>query len=937
MNYCKWTVNLAIICNEKMSVVDLGELFLWGSSTDFVENISIASFDDDVVANSDATTETDGTFPYDLGTVRMGYDYEKNNNINVTYDTYKTAYFGRSVDQTSSSLSADSTGNAIKGDGISDDGYSSYIFKTYSDKTSTYFDPGSFLDKDYANLVSASDIFLNNSSTNPFILYSHSLSLNDYYMSDGSWNGVADGTTDADTCATGSKQDVIQACTPAKEVYFSVEDDYLDNITYITDEDGGLIIGTGTVTYANVDIADGTSAYANFQYGVSDTTVKLTTTTTSETSTSTTSGTTSSYSNTATASVGLTLGSSVTAGVEATVGVESVSSTTASVSATYSSEVETAYEEAWETTQEVSFSETTTDTLGEESTKSVEVTFDGSDATETDEDGNTYNDGTYTYENDEGETETTGIDLYTGVWYTVALKEVDSTISNTVSGTYQISGTPGPVTYSYEAATGSHTSEPTYSSATLYQGSSAEILEMADNYDAATVLGYEEDAFDFSDGTAKFTGTSTGSTSVSTSFFVTVYETDSGDDDVDDGDEYDEDALIKPESKALVSRESASNLGLTNTLGDVVQYDLGLVNRYKKTNVGFWLNAYSKDGDTVTVTGGNSSNNVVRADSTGNYKYTKFKSSLLYGNDNGDLYKFKKASKGNTIQSMGGDDQIVSHVRTIADLGDGDDVYKIRNGSHHLIKTGSGEDKVVIKNINNYTGDHIFQISDFSPFEDSIGFRGNYDESLISTELVLMPGSADKKTSETTALDYAIDLKYDDDIIGKIYLNMSSESGFMNFFTGNRSILADLALLNTDKLNTLDILSTIGKGENITALELLEMFVESRGIVNSKHITPSSWSDLSISKRNRLRTKAWKALGSEVSNAEWKDFYSGLLPTINNKDFDISTFISHGSDFSGLSSDALSVFDGISGSVADASATVTTVVDTSTSAVENLI
>ena len=199
-----------------MSVVDLGELFLWGSSTDFVENISIASFDDDVVKDSDATTEIDGTFPYDLGTVRMGYDYEKNNNTNVTYDTYKTAYFGRSVDQTSNFLSADSTGNAIKGDGISDDGYSSYIFKTYSDRTSTYFDPGSFLDKDYTNLTSASDIFLNNSSAEPFILYSHSLSSNDYFMSDGSWSGVDDGTTDADTCATGSKQDVICPATGEK-------------------------------------------------------------------------------------------------------------------------------------------------------------------------------------------------------------------------------------------------------------------------------------------------------------------------------------------------------------------------------------------------------------------------------------------------------------------------------------------------------------------------------------------------------------------------------------------------------------------------------------------------------------------------------------------------------------------------------------------------
>jgi hypothetical protein len=286
---------------------------------------------------------------------------------------------------------------------------------------------------------------------------------------------------------------------------------------------------------------------------------------------------------------------------------------------------------------------------------------------------------------------------------------------------------------------------------------------------------------------------------------------------------------------------------------------------------------------------------------------------------------------------MGGDDKIVSHVRTTADLGDGDDTYKIRNGSHHLIKTGSGEDKVVIKNLKNYTGKHILQVSDFTPFEDSIYFRGNYDESLISTELVLMPGSADKETSEATALDYAIDLKYDDEIIGKIYLDMSSDSGFMNFFSGNRSILADLALLNTDKLNTSEILGTIGKGEKITALELLEMIVETRGIVNTRHNTPSSWSDLSIAKRNKLRTKAWKALGSEVSNAEWKDFYSDLLPTINNNDFDISTFIEHGSVFSGLSSDELSVFDGLSGSAAEASATATTVVDTGTSTVENLV
>ena len=61
----------------------------------------------------------------------------------------------------------------------------------------------------------------------------------------------------------------------------------------------------------------------------------------------------------------------------------------------------------------------------------------------------------------------------------------------------------------------------------------------------------------------------------------------------------------------------------------------------------------------------NSSNNVVRADSTGNYKFSKFKSSLLYGNDNDDFYKFKKASEGNTIQSMGGDDKIISYNKII--------------------------------------------------------------------------------------------------------------------------------------------------------------------------------------------------------------------------------------------------------------------------------
>lgn len=886
------------------SVVNLEELFLWGSSTDFIENISIASFDDNVVAEENATTEIDGTFPYDLGTVRMGYDYEKNDNQNYTYDTYKNAYFGRSVDQTSDSLSADSTGNEIKGDGIADDGYTSYVFKTYSDKTDTYFDLGGYLDKDLTSLQDASDIFLNNSSAAPFILYSHSLSTNDYYMSDGSWNGVSDGTTDADLCAIGSNQDVISICTPAKEVYFSVEDDYLDNITYITDEDGGLVISTGTVTYANVDVADGDGAELSFTFGLGDNSLSLEYSSSASTSTSTTSGTTSSYTDSATASVALTLGSSVTTGVEATVGVEAVSSASASVEETYSVDVETAFQSAWESTNEVSFSETIYEGYEDSTTASVTVTFNASDALETDDDGNRYLDGTYTYEDDDGNEITEGLDLYIGKSYTAAVKGVDSTIQNTISGTYQISGSPGPVTYNYEAVTGSHTSEPSYASSTLFQGDSAEILEMADNYDASTVLGYEDDAFDFTDGTATFTGTSTGSTSVSTSFFVTVYETDSSDDD-------DDDALVKPESMALVSRESASNLGLTNTLGDVVQYDLGLVNRQEKTNTGFWLNAYSNDGDVVNVSGANSSDNVVRADTAGNYKFTKFKSSLLYGNDNDGLYKFKKSALGNTIQSMDGDDKIVSYAQTTADLGDGDDVYKIKGGLNHLIKTGNGEDKVVIKNIEDYNNNHIFQISDFTPFEDFIKFKGNYDESLISTDIALMPGSSNKDESDITALDYGIDLKYDDEIIGKIYLDMSSDSGFMNFFRGNRSVLAELALLNPEKLNTLDILKTINKGTDITALDLLETFVETRGIANTRYITPSSWSDISLSKRNRIRKNAWKALGSEVSTADWKKYYSSLLPTINNADFNINTFIEQGSEFAELSSDVVSTIDGI--------------------------
>ncbi|AII44711.1 hypothetical protein KR100_15305 [Synechococcus sp. KORDI-100] len=52
-----------------------------------------------------------------------------------------------------------------------------------------------------------------------------------------------------------------------------------------------------------------------------------------------------------------------------------------------------------------------------------------------------------------------------------------------------------------------------------------------------------------------------------------------------------------PKSMSLVSYDAADSLGLKNLTGNVLEYDIGLVNEYKQTNIGHWLDTHSQVGD----------------------------------------------------------------------------------------------------------------------------------------------------------------------------------------------------------------------------------------------------------------------------------------------------------------------------------------------------
>lgn len=126
---------------------------------------------------------------------------------------------------------------------------------------------------------------------------------------------------------------------------------------------------------------------------------------------------------------------------------------------------------------------------------------------------------------------------------------------------------------------------------------------------------------------------------------------------------------------------------------------------------------------------------IVYASKKGRHTFKDFKNSFLHGNKNKDIYIFDKNSSGNSIEAFAGNDRIKSASTQDADLGAGDDTYKImakaRPNSFHTFLSGDGYDKLVVA-----SDKAEFRIGDFNPFMDKVIAGGSLKPELLTSKLV---------------------------------------------------------------------------------------------------------------------------------------------------------------------------------------------------------
>ena len=860
---------------------------------------------------------------YPLGTVDHSYDeYDSDKNKWVSGNVTVDAIYNVIVDNNG----LDSQYGYPKGDNSADEDPDkpSYLYLDYSDVSSTGFSFKDFFNSerettgDTQFAVSAAyEIFTNNSSSTPMVLYNPSVSGLNFYRSDGTWINDNDGGGNSDPNSgkcygPGTYVDGEYTCSPAKEVYFDWTE--FDSSSVTLSSDGNAVISTGTITSSVEDLALDTdtepteSGYATDTftwYGPDASEFTVSTSSTDSISATTTNGVT----NSSITSDTWYAGGSVTVEQAWSTGAPKVAwpSSTTTVSGTISS----GYESVASEMNEVNFTNTTEEEEKSEFTISRTVSFYNT-SIDPEEDGcGTFYD--YTYSNvidtdGDGVYETPveeGLIMYVGRQYVLSIVVTETDIDSVITGDFDIGGSAGSISYVYESKTDGNNEGPNTTQSVGFS-TAAELLDLADTYGGPSQFGYDDGAFgDISNGAISFSGEMAVGSSISTNFNTTLSVSDSSDETCnlsvtmseDDGSS--SSALASkidlPKSMSLVSYETADSLGLKNITGNVLEYDIGLVNEYKQTNIGHWLDTHSQVGDKAIIRGGSTQKNTVIASEDGEHLFKNFQDSILRGNENDDKFVFKKKkSSGNSLHAEGGNDIVKSDHGQNTKLGSGDDTYVITGGLNHIISTGEGSDKVKLKS----TDDTSFVISDFEPFIDTIKTSKPIDNTDLEVSVV-------QQSSTGSLAGASLEIKHKDELIGNIFFDKTEDSSFYDFMDEDR--LAKIAFLNPaqfDLENVLLYLSAEG-GDRYSSVELLELFLD-KDILFKEYYLPEDWQAASSSEKAEKMYEAMDSLGSEVTQKQWKTWFASMAPSYQNE-INFDTLVEHAGDISGLDSTILSL------------------------------
>ena len=336
-------------------------------------------------------------------------------------------------------------------------------------------------------------------------------------------------------------------------------------------------------------------------------------------------------------------------------------------------------------------------------------------------------------------------------------------------------------------------------------------------------------------------------------------------------------------SNALVSDSSDKNLGLVSNDRDSINYDMGLVgNETIKAGNGYALTLETEAGQTATIKGEEEGKSIIHASYEGNHNFIDHKETVLFGNENNDVFTFnKKWAFNNQIHAKGGNDIIKTKQSQVASLGEGDDNYVINGtNSTHNITLGEGQDSVVI----NKAKGNYFKINDFSYLDDIIVTRKLRDDDKLTAKLVKPSGGDDLAGA-------FLKFKYDGVVVGEAQIKHDNNAN--NVLTDIDKYL-EIALLNADKFDITPLQKYWKNGTIMPMSEIYKSLVVESGGFKRFLYSFDNWKEADNKERSQVLSYNLSYASGQDVNA--KSMLRGLnkLPDEMTNEFSIDLIQSLG-------------------------------------------
>ena len=195
-----------------------------------------------------------------------------------------------------------------------------------------------------------------------------------------------------------------------------------------------------------------------------------------------------------------------------------------------------------------------------------------------------------------------------------------------------------------------------------------------------------------------------------------------------------------------------------------------------------------------------------------------------------------------------------------------DDLFIFKGGHHHTVHTGSGHDTIAINNSKGF-----FTVADFDLTRDRITAGKKLDPDLLTISYA-------KAKQHTSAYDGSLAISYDDQLIGRAYLDPLSDSHQTLIFPWK---YFTLALANPGSFNLKSAYKrATGEKKFFKSWEqsIDNIYLKKESVKDAK-ITPERWADLSHQDQAEIIHTATSKLGSEQS----QDFWAGVLENLGDQ------------------------------------------------------